>query len=161
MTQGITVNYMDGNQQIGIRLKVMRFDDPASNDWLVVNQLAVKGDKHNRRSDVVVYLNGLLVGVIELKNPADEKADIWKAFNQLQIYKNDIPDLFDPNVLLIISDGTQVRVGSLSAFEERFLSWRTIKDEKALDCLGQFRELEILVRGLFDQDRFDSFFLSF
>ncbi len=161
MTQGVPVTYMDGNQQIGIRLKVIGFDDPASNDWLVVNQLAVIGDKHNRRPDVVVYLNGLPIAVIELKNPADEKADIWKAFNQLQTYKNDIPDLFDPNVLLIISDGTQARVGSLSANEERFLRWRTIKDEKDLDPLGQFRELETLVRGLFDQDRLLDFIRSF
>jgi type I restriction enzyme R subunit len=126
MTQGLPITYLDGNQQVGIRLKVIGFDDPAANDWLVVNQLAIQGTKHNRRPDVVVYLNGLPLAVIELKNPADEKADIWAAFNQLQTYKQDIPDLFTPNVLLVISDGIQARVGSLTADRERFLRWRTI-----------------------------------
>jgi type I restriction enzyme R subunit len=96
---------MDGNQQVGIRLKVIGFDDPTANDWLVVNQLAIQGTKHNRRPDVVVYVNGLPLAVIELKNPADQNADIWAAFNQLQTYKQDIPDLFTSNVLLVISDG--------------------------------------------------------
>ena len=92
MTQGLPITYMDGNQQVGIRLKVIGFDDPAANDWLVVNQLAIQGSKYNRRPDLVVYVNGLPLAVIELKNPADHKADIWAAFNQLQTYKQDIPD---------------------------------------------------------------------
>ncbi|MFM9089726.1 MAG: type I restriction endonuclease, partial [Cyanobium sp.] len=136
MTQGLPITYMDGNQQVGIRLKVLSFDDSSSNDWLVVNQLAIQGSKHNRRPDVVVYVNGLPLAVIELKNPADEKADIWAAFNQLQTYKQDIPDLFTPNVLLVISDGIQARMGSLSADRERFQRWRTIEGEDHLDPLG-------------------------
>ncbi|MFN5118189.1 MAG: type I restriction endonuclease subunit R [Cyanobacteriota bacterium] len=161
MTQGLPITYMDGNQQVGIRLKVIGFDDPASNDWLVVNQLAIQGTKHNRRPDVVVYLNGLPLAVIELKNPADEKADIWAAFNQLQTYKQDIPDLFTPNVLLVISDGIQARVGSLSADQERFLRWRTISGENDRDPLGAHRDLETLVRGMFDQGRLLEFVRSF
>jgi len=82
MTTGLPLTCMDGNQEVGIRLKLIEFDEPASNDWLVVNQLAIQGPKHNRRPDVVVYLNGLPIAVLELKNPADEKADIWAAFNQ-------------------------------------------------------------------------------
>ena len=161
MTQGLPITTMDGNQQVGIRLKVIGFDDPASNDWLVVNQLAIQGSKHNRRPDVVVYVNGLPLAVIELKNPADEKADIWAAFNQLQTYKQDIPDLFTPNVLLVISDGIQARLGSLSADQERFQRWRTIEGENHLDPLGAHRDLETLVRGIFDRGRLLEFVRHF
>jgi len=161
MTQGLPITYMDGNQQVGIRLKVIGFDDPASNDWLVVNQLAIQGTKHNRRPDVVVYVNGLPLAVIELKNPADEKADIWAGFNQLQTYKQDIPDLFTPNVLLVISDGIQARFGSLSADRERFQRWRTIEGENHLDPLGNHRDLETLVRGIFDKGRLLEFVRRF
>jgi len=161
MTQGLPITYLDGNQQVGIRLKVIGFDDPAANDWLVVNQLAIQGTKHNRRPDVVVYLNGLPLAVIELKNPADEKADIWAGFNQLQTYKQDIPDLFTPNVLLVISDGIQARLGSLSADRERFQRWRTITGENDLDPLGAHRDLETLVRGIFDKGRLLEFVRRF
>ena len=160
MTQGLPIKYMDGKQEVGIRLKVIGFDDPAANDWLVVNQLAITGAKHNRRPDMVVYLNGLPLAVLELKNPADEQADIWAAFNQLQTYKHDIPDLFTANVLLVISDGIQARIGSLSADQERFLRWRTI-DGKNLDPLGNHRDLETLVRGVFQQSLFLEFLRHF
>jgi type I restriction enzyme R subunit len=126
-----------------------------------VNQLAIQGTKHHRRPDVVVYVNGLPLAVIELKNPAVEKADIWAAFNQLQTYKQDIPDLFTPNVLLVISDGIQARLGSLSADRERFQRWRTIEGENHLDPLGNHRDLETLVRGIFDKRRLLEFVRSF
>ena len=162
MTQGLPITYMDGNQQIGIRLKVIGFDDPAVNDWLVVNQLAIQGTRYNRRPDLVVYVNGLPLAVIELKNPADHKADIWAAFNQLQTYKQDIPDLFTPNVLLVISDGIQARLGSLSADQERFQRWRTIEGvNNEVDPLGNHRDLETLVRGIFDKGRLLEFIRSF
>lgn len=153
MTTGLPTTYMDGNQQVGIRLKVVGLDDPGANDWLVVNQLTVQGNQHSRRPDVVVYINGLPIGVMELKNPADEKADIWAAFNQLQTDKTDIPHLFTPNVLLVISDGAQARAGSLSAARERFQQWRVIDTEQDMDPLGRHRELETLIRGLFHQGR--------
>ncbi len=161
ITTGLLIKYMDGDQEIGIRLKIIDFEDSASNDWLVVNQLKVKGPKRTRIPDVVVYINGLPIAVIELKNPTDEKADIWAAFNQLQTYKDNIPDLFTPNVLLVISDGTFAKVGSLSASQERFQQWRVIEQEQDLDPLGKFRELETLVRGLFDKQRLLDFIRSF
>ena len=120
---------------------------------MVVNQFTIHGQKHNRRPDVIVFLNGLPISVIELKNAADESADIWAAYNQLQTYKNDIPDLFNYNTCLIISDGIYARLGSISANEERFMHWRTI-DGVEVDPLGQYRELETLIRGLFDQQTF-------
>jgi len=162
MTQGLPITYLDGNQQVGIRLKVIGFDNPAANGWLVVNQLAIQGTKHNRRPDLVVYVNGLPLAVIELKNPADEKAGIWAAFNQLQTYKQDIPDLFTANVLLVISDGIQARLGSLSADQERFQRWRTIEGvNNEVDPVGAHRDLETLVRGIFDKGRLLEFVRRF
>ncbi len=161
MTKGLPISYMEGNQEIGIRLKIIDFDNPDKNDWLVVNQLAISGPKNNRRPDVVVYINGLPIAVIELKNPGNEKTDIWDAFNQLRTYKVDIPDLFTPNVLLVISDGTYAKVGSISANEERFQQWRVIEKEQDLDPLGKFKQLETLIRGLFDKKRLLDFIRSF
>ena len=153
LTKGVKVTFHEGNQEIGRQLNVIDFDNPENNDWLVVNQFRVEGQKHNRRPDLVVFLNGLPLAVIELKNAADENVDIWSAFNQLQTYKTDIPDLFNYNVCLVISDGIFARMGSLSADKERFMRWRTI-DGETLDPLGQHRDGETLVKGVFDRDLF-------
>ena len=118
-----------------------------------MNQYSIEGPKFTRRPDVVVFVNGLPLAVIELKNPADENADIWQAHQQLQTYKQDIPDLFVFNEVLAISDFTLARVGSLSATKERFNAWRTI-DGVVLDPLGEHQQLETLVRGLFRKDFF-------
>lgn len=153
LTKGIKIEFDQDGQQIGRQLKVIDFDAPAKNDWLVVNQFTVEGNKHNRRPDLVVFVNGLPLSVIELKNAADENADIWSAFNQLQTYKNDIPDIFNFNVCLVISDGIYARMGSLSANKERFMRWRTI-DGETLDPFGQHRDLETLIRGMFNPEIF-------
>lgn len=122
-------------------------DTPAANEWLAVNQYTLKGPKHTRRPDVILFVNGLPLVLLELKNPADENADIWKAYDQLQTYKEQIPDVFQYNELLVISDGSEARLGALSSDAERFMQWRAI-DGVNLDPLGQFNELETLVRGL-------------
>jgi len=122
-------------------------DTPAANEWLAVNQYTLKGPKHTRRPDVILFVNGLPLVLLELKNPADENADIWKAYDQLQTYKEQIPDIFQYNELLVISDGSEARLGALSSDAERFMQWRTINGAN-LDPLGQFNELETLVRGL-------------
>ena len=127
------------------------FSDPDNNDWAAVNQFTVHGPHHTRRPDIVIFLNGLPIAVVELKNPADEKADIWAAFEQLQTYKEHIPDLFIMNELLVISDSITARVGSLTADKERFMAWRTIEGID-VDPLGAMREAETLVRGLFRRD---------
>jgi type I restriction enzyme R subunit len=110
-------------------LRVVDFDDPEGNDWLAASQFTVQEGQHVRRADVVVFLNGLPVAVFELKNPADEGADIWKAFAQLQTYKAEVPSLFLANALLVVSDGLQARVGTLTGERERFAVWRTITGE--------------------------------
>ena len=153
LTKGIKVTYHEGNQEVGKQLKVIDYDNPGNNDWLVVNQFTVYGHKHNRRPDIVVFVNGLPLSVIELKNVADENADIWAAFNQLQTYKTDIPDLFNYNVCMVISDGIFARMGSLSADQERFMRWRTI-DGVLLDSMGQNQQLQTLVKGVFNKEIF-------
>lgn len=157
LTYGVPVTYreegqVDG-QERGDFVRLLDFETPANNDWLAVNQFTIAGPRHTRRPDIVLFVNGLPLVVVELKNPADPEADIWKAFDQLETYKEHIPDLFSYNEVLIISDGTEARMGSLSAKEERFMSWRTI-DGTSVDPLGQCRELETLVRGLLAPEYF-------
>lgn len=153
LTKGVKVTFHEGNQEVGRQLKVIDFDNLDNNDWLVVNQFTIHGHKQNRRPDVLVFINGLPLSVIELKNAADENADIWAAYNQLQTYKTDIPDLFNYNTCMVISDGIFARLGSLSANEERFMNWRTI-DGIEVDPLGKHRELETLIKGLFKKEVF-------
>ena len=161
ITGGVPVTVMEGNQEVGKRLKVFAFDAPADNDWLVVNQLAVQGTRRLRRPDLVIYGNGLPIAVVELKNPANQKADIQAAFHQLQTYKTEIPDLFVANVLLVVSDGLAAQVGSLSATKERFQRWRVIDDQDHPDPLGPHHDLETMVRGLFQPQRLLEFMGSF
>jgi type I restriction enzyme, R subunit len=133
-------------------VRLVDFADPANNDFLVVNQFTVPGPKMNRRPDLVMFVNGMPLGVLEFKNPADEQADVWAAYHQIQTYKEEIPDLMTTNAVLVISDGITARVGSLTANTERFLPWRAVshEDDKPL---VEF-ELETLIRGLFDRQRF-------
>ncbi len=145
----------DGRMVSG-RAYVVDFDHPENNDWLVVNQYTLEAahqnGKVNRRPDVVIFLNGLPLAVIELKNAADANATIGAAYNQLQTYKQDIPALFHTNELLIISDGLNARVGSLTANREWFLPWKTIEGENTAPAA--LTELEVLLKGMFEKRRF-------
>ena len=153
LSSGIKVTYHEGNEEIGKQAKVIDFDNLDNNDWLVVNQFTIQGQKHKRRPDLLVFVNGLPLAVIEIKNAADEKADIWSAYNQLQTYMTDIPDLFQYNICLVISDFIEARMGSISADEERFMRWRTIDGEQ-LDPLGQHQQLQTLIQGMFNKQTF-------
>ncbi len=134
-------------------------DDPENNDWLVVNQLTVVDGGNNRRPDLVLYVNGLPLAVIEFKNPSDPNATIEGAWNQLQLYKDQIPGLFLTNELLVVSDGTEARVGSLTAGVERFGPWRTVDGETtAPDAMPQ---LQVLLHGLFEKRRFLDYLYHF
>ena len=130
--------------------RLMDFNEPDNNEFLVVNQFTITGKKGNRRPDIVVFINGLPISVIELKNPADEHTDIWNAYNQLQTYKEEISDLFVFNEALVVSDGCTARIGSLTANKERFLPWKTVTGEDDKPLL-EF-ELQTLVCGFFKQD---------
>jgi type I restriction enzyme R subunit len=164
LVNGIEVDFKakDGRTVSG-RAYLVDFAEPDNNDWLVVNQYTVEAShqngKVNRRPDVVVFVNGLPLAVIELKNAADEKATIWSAFNQLQTYKQDIPALFEYNELLIISDGLNARIGSLTANKEWFLPWKTVEGEEAAPA--SVTQLEVLLRGVFDKRRLLDFIRYF
>lgn len=147
LVNGVPVQYQKGGETIGDSVRLIDWGNVAANEWLAINQYSLKGPHHTRRPDIILFVNGLPLVLLELKNPADETADIWKAFDQIQTYKEQIPDVFEYNELLVISDGSDARFGSLSANAERFMQWRTI-DGVNLDPLGEFNELETLVRGL-------------
>lgn len=134
LVEGVTVEYRTADGAIrGAQAQVIDFDHPNNNDLLAVNQFGVVENKHSRRPDVVLFVNGLPLAVVELKNPADENATFWTAFHQLQTYKAEIPSLFVANALLVVSDGVQARVGTLTAGKEWFKPWRTIEGEGLAD----------------------------
>lgn len=135
----------------GHHLRLLDFDLPAGNNWLAVNQFTVLGSRV-RRPDVAIFVNGIALAVIELKDPTDEQATVDKAFNQLQTYKHDIPALFTSNELLVASDGVDARQGSLTAPREWFLPWRTIEGDELAG--PSENRLEVLVKGIFDRERF-------
>ncbi|TYP78784.1 MULTISPECIES: type I restriction endonuclease [Nitrosomonas] len=147
LIDGVPVEVEIDGQKRGDRVRLIDFDHPEQNRFLVVNQYMVQGAKQPRRPDLVCFINGLPIAVIELKNPAAEQANIWSAFNQLGTYKAEITDLLIYNEALVISDGLHARVGSLTADRERFLPWRTIRNENDRPLLEL--ELEKVVRGFF------------
>lgn len=147
LVDGVPIEYRDDSGAIrGAQAVAIDFDDVTANDWLAVSQFTVTEDKHTRRPDVVLFLNGLPLGVIELKNAANEDATIWSAFQQLQTYKAELPSLFALNELLVISDGTEARVGTLTAGREWFKPWRTVSGEALAD--PHMPELQVVIEGL-------------
>jgi len=152
LADGVDVEYRNKEGRVvGDKVRLVDFTDPERNDWLVVNQFTVVEGQHTRRPDIVVFVNGLPLAIIELKNPVDENATIKGAFNQFETYKSDIPSLFQYNELLVISDGTEARVGTLSSGWEWFLPWRTMDDKNT--ALKGTPELEVLIKGMFDRQR--------
>ena len=150
---GVTVEYGDQTGTIrGAQVRVIDFDSPMNNDWLAVNQFTVVADKCERRPDIVLFVNGLPLAVIELKNPADESATLRSAFQQLQTYKAEIPTLFAFNAALVVSDGLDARVGTLTAGREWFKRWRTISGEALAD--RNVPELQVMLEGAFAPNRF-------
>ena len=153
LRDGVPVEYPRPDGSIaGDHVRLVDFDDVRANDWLAVNQFTVIEGQHNRRPDIVVFVNGLPLGLIELKNAADEDATIWSAYAQLQTYKAEIVSLLHYNAALVVSDGLQARMGSVTANQEWFKVWRTIDGEG--DAPKSALELEVLVRGVFERQRF-------
>lgn len=152
LVDGVTVEYRVPDGAIrGAQARVIDFEDVEHNDWLAVNQFTVTENKHKRRPDVVLFVNGLPLVLIELKNAAEEKATIWSALQQLQVYKAELPTLFTFNALLIISDGIEARVGTLTAGREWFKPWRTITGETLAD--PRLPELQVMIEGVFNKRR--------
>lgn len=153
LRDGVDVTYKrpDGSTKHD-KVWLVDFSDERANDFFAVNQFTVKEGQHHRRPDIVVFVNGLPLGLIELKNAADEDATIWSAYSQLQTYKAEIPGLLHYNAALVVSDGLQARIGSITANQEWFKVWRTISGED--DAPKGVLELEVLVRGVFARRRF-------
>ncbi len=153
LLEGVKVTFKDveGKENTDY-VRLIDFSNMLNNQFLVVNQYTITGSKGNRRPDVIVFINGLPISVLELKNPADNNADIWSAYQQLQTYKDEISDLFMFNEALVVSDGLNARVGSLTANKERYMPWRTIADEKDRPLFEY--ALETLVKGFFKPEMF-------
>ena len=147
LMEGVPVEFTRDDKKEADHAQLIDFATPENNDFLVVNQFTISGTKQPRRPDIAVFINGLPLAVIELKNPRDENADVWTAYGQLQTYKDEISDLFVFNEALVVSDGITARVGSLTASKEWFLPWRTVRDENDTPLLEY--ELEKIVRGFF------------
>ena len=160
VVDGVTVEYRTDKGTVrGAQVRVIDFDDPVNNDWLAVNQFTVVENKHERRPDIVLFVNGLPLGVIELKNPTDEEATIWTAWQQLQTYKAELPTLFSMNATLMVSDGVEARVGTLTAGREWFKPWRTISGEALAD--SHMLELQVMLEGVCAPKRFLSLVRDF
>jgi type I restriction enzyme R subunit len=153
LVDGVNVEYSRAEGSIaGAQARVLDFDTPGANDWLAVNQFTVTEGQHTRRPDIVLFVNGLPLGVIELKNPADENATVWSAFRQLETYQATIPALFTSNAALVASDGIQARIGALGAGHEWFKPWRTITGRE--DAAAGLAELQVVLAGAFEPRRF-------
>ncbi|QDH16979.1 type I restriction endonuclease subunit R [Swingsia samuiensis] len=148
LIDGVPVDVVreDGTQS-GDRVRLLDFDDPWSNDFLAVRQFVVEKPDVNRRPDIVLFINGMPLGVVELKSPSSEQATLESAWNQFQTYRQYIPSLFRFNEALVIADGTQARVGSLTADYDRFMPWRTVDGEQVI--AKNHEEMETVLRGVF------------
>jgi len=152
MVEGVDVEFYSEDGTIrGDKVCLIDFKNLAANDWLATGQFTVIEGSINRRPDIVVFVNGLPLGVIELKAPGSENATLSGAHNQIQTYKAQIPSLFRTNAVLVTSDGITARIGSLTADQERFMPWRTT-DGKVIAAKGQ-PELNTLIEGIFDRRR--------
>lgn len=160
LVEGVPVEYRRDDGSIANDIAwLIDFDNPTRNSWLAINQFSVHEGRHTRRPDIVLFVNGLPLVVIELKNAASERATIWNAFQQLQTYKQQIPNLFVYNAALVISDGVEARVGALTASWERFAPWRTIAGHELAP--PSMPQLQVLVRGLLEPYRLLEFVRSF
>src|SRR6266446_2632116 len=153
LVDGVTVEFRRTDGSIaGAQARVIDFESAVNNDWVAVNQFTVSEGQHTRRPDVVLFVNGLPMAVIELKNPADENATVESAYQQLQTYQAQVPVLFATNAVLLASDGVQALIGALGAGKEWFKPWRTITGRE--DAPPQQPELQVVLEGVFEQRRF-------
>ena len=153
LVDGVTVEYRTEEGALsGAQVSVVDYKNAAINDWLAVNQFTVVDGERERRPDIVLFVNGLPLGLIELKNPADEKATVWTAWQQIQTYKAELSNLFAFNAALIASDGVDARLGTLTAGREWFKPWRTISGETVAD--PNLPQLQVMLEGMCQRDRF-------
>ena len=152
LVNGINVEYRDGDGAVrGAQVRVLDTDHLGNNDWLAANQFTVTENRHRRRPDIILFVNGLPLGIIELKNPADPGATIQMARQQLQTYKAELPTLFSMNEMLVVSDGIKARVGTITSEWEWFKPWRALPGEKSISSVT---ELETMLNGVAEPGHF-------
>lgn len=163
LTEGIRVTYRKNGEEKGDIVKLIDFKNIENNDFRVINQFTVIENNINKRPDIVLFVNGIPLVIIELKNPADENATIQSAYNQIQTYKQTIPSFFSYNEIIVISDGLEAKIGSLSAGYDRFTAWKSMDDiySDAMQGVFKFTQLEILIKGLFNKETFLDFLRFF
>jgi len=159
LTEGIPVTYRKNGEEKGDIVKIIDFENRENNEFHAINQFTVIENHINKRPDIVLFVNGIPLVVIELKNPADENATIKSAYNQIQTYKQTIPSLFSYNEIVVISDGLEAKIGSLSAGYDRFTAWKSMDGTKEASHLTN--QLEVLINGLFNKDTLLVFFEIF
>ena len=160
VVDGVSVEYRTPEGALrGAQVRVIDFEKPEANTWLAVNQFTVTENQHTRRPDLVVFINGLPLAVIELKNPVDETATVLSAYHQLQTYKAELPSLFACNAVMAISDGMKALLGTLTAGSEWFKPWRTIDGQELAPVF--YTELQVLIKGVFEKSRFLSMLRDF
>ncbi|WP_436395106.1 type I restriction endonuclease subunit R [Acidithiobacillus ferriphilus] len=152
LVEGVRVAHQVDGEERGVIVRLLDYDHPEKNDFLVVNQYTVIHNRVNRRADLVVFVNGLPLGLFEMKNMADANATVRKAWNQLQTYQADIPNLMAYNAVLVISDGLKAAMGCLGAPYERFLPWKTIDGQELMQKGDD--PLRFLIHGVFEPGRF-------
>ena len=153
LVDGIEVEYRRSDGTIkGDLVRLIDYEHPENNDWVAINQFTVIENHNNRRPDIIVFVNGMPLVVIELKNPADEKATIETAFRQIQTYKQQIPGLFTYNEMVVISDGLDAKIGTFTSIRERFMPWRTIEGERLAPAT--MLRLDVMLKGVFEKKRF-------
>lgn len=152
LTEGVPVEHRDAEGSVRTtRVRLIDYEDPTANDWLAVNQFTIIENGKNRRPDVVLFVNGIPLGLLELKNLADEHATLKGAWNQIQTYRHDIPALFTPNAVTVVSDGVSAAMSSFTGAFEHYAPWKTIDGREIVTTLPA---VEVLIKGVFDQKRF-------
>ncbi len=159
LTRGIAVETLRDGEVRGEHLRLLDFDRPGANDWLAVNQFTIVEGRVERRPDIVLFVNGIPLAIVELKNAADPQATIWKAWQQLQTYQRQLPTFFAYNAVQVISDGIEARLGTLGTPRERFLPWKTIDGEEP--AAPTENQLEVLLKGVCEPGRFLDLLRSF
>jgi type I restriction enzyme R subunit len=161
LIQGVPVQYRNpGGVTRDVRAHLIDWSNPENNNWAAINQFTIYGDKDvnkkgdlkNRRPDVMLFVNGLPLALLELKRPGHENASLRGAFNQIQTYKSQIPDAFTWNQITVISDGVQSRAATHSAGWEHYAPWKTIDGTEVVE--GRISQAEVMIRGMFTKDRF-------
>ena len=152
ITEGVPVEHRDADGTLRTtRLWLVDFDQPVNNDWAAVNQFTIVENGKNRRPDVLVMVNGMPLALLELKNPAAEHATLKSAWNQVQTYRKDIPSVFVPNAVTVISDGTSAAMSSYTGAFEHYAPWKTIEGR---EVVSNRPALEVLLKGVFEPKRF-------